>query len=148
MKKTVKVSEIPQGARVIRQIPGPKGDHVQMVQSWNPATRELFVIEGNSDGYVVDNDPTHLDPAGETSAQKAKRKEIEAATGKKLKPSTDPSHVAVGMSDLGNQPDPANLRLDRKARVYGIGRVSIVDFETQTYDSSKEKPTAPPKDKK
>lgn len=146
--KTVKYAEIPAGAKIKRVIEGEKGDHVQMVQSWNPATHELFVIEGNSDGYVVDNDPTHPDPAGESAAQKTKRQEIEAATGKKLKPSSDPSHVAVGVSDLANQPDPDKLTESRKARVYGIGRLSIVDFETLTYDNSAEKPKNPPKDKK
>lgn len=148
VKKTVKYADIPQGAKIIRVIEGEKGDHVQMVQSWNPATRELFVIEGNSDGYVVDNNPAHPDPAGESADQKKKRQEIEAATGKKLKTSTDPSHVAVGVSDLANQPDPSKLAASRKARVYGIGRLSIVDFETQTYDNSKEKPKNPPKGKK
>ena len=147
-QKTVKPAEVPAGAKIIRTIPGEKADHIQMVQSWNPATHELFVIEGNSDGYIVDSDPAHPDPQGETPDQKTKRKEIEAATGQHLKPGTDASHVAVGMSDLANQPDPGALALSRKARVYGIGRLSIADFETYTYDTSIDKPKAPPKDKK
>lgn len=146
--KTVAPSEVPQGAKQIRTIPGEKADHIQMVQSWNPATRELFIIEGNSDGYIVDTNPAHPDPQGETPDQKTKRQEIEAATGKKLKPGTDASHVAVGVIDLAHQPDPAALALPRKARVYGIGRLSVVDFETQSYNPSKEKPKDPPKDKK
>ncbi len=145
VKKTIKYSEIPAGAKIVRVIEGEKADHVQMVQSWNPATRELFLIEGNSDGYIIDKDPAHPAPAGESDAKRKKREDIEAATGQKLTNGKDGSHVAVGMNDLADQPDPKKLAANRSARVYGIGRLSIVDFEMQTYDNSAKKPAKPPK---
>jgi len=49
------------------------------------------------------------------------------------------------MNDLADQPDPKKLAANRNARVYGIGRISIVDFEMQTYDNSAKKPENPPK---
>jgi hypothetical protein len=146
--KTYKYDEIPAGGTIKRVIEGEKADHVQMVQSWNPATRELFVIEGNSSGYIIDTDSAHPAIAGESEADRKKREEIEAATGKKLTKGKDFSHVAVGMNDLADQPDPSKLKAGRSARVYGIGRLSIVDFENQTYDNSpKNKKPKPPKAK-
>jgi hypothetical protein len=141
--KTYNYASIPANGTIKRVIEGDKADHIQMVQSWNPATRELFVVEGNSDGYIIDTDPTHPAIRGESEADRQQRQEIEAATGTKLTKPTDSSHVAAGINNLADQPDPSKLKAGRAARVYGIGRLSIVDFETQTYHNSPTKPPLP-----
>ncbi len=141
--KTYKYNAIPADGTIKRVIEGEKADHIQMVQSWNPATRELFVVEGNSDGYIIDTDPAHPAITGESAADGKTRQEIEAATGTKLTKGKDYSHVAAGINNLADQPDPSKLKAGRSARVYGIGRLSIVDFENQTYNNSTKKPNPP-----
>ena len=81
--------------------PGP--NHIQMVRSWDPATRMLFTIDGNGGGYVVDNS------AGAATAAPGSAKEarVEASTGLPLKEGPGAGHAGVGAAELGSQPDPA-----------------------------------------
>jgi hypothetical protein len=124
---------------------GEMADHIQMVHSYNPTTRELFYIDGNGGGYVVENNPRRA------GAATPRRDRVSAATGHTLGQPTRGGHVGVGSHDLNSQPDPdrvhANPERNRpSARVYGIGRPSIVDFENHYYDNTSQRnpPTIPP----
>ncbi len=83
--------------------PGP--NHIQMVRSWDPATRMLFTIDGNGGGYVVD------DRAGADTAAPASDKEarVEASTGLRLREGPAGGHVGVGAANLGDQPLEADV---------------------------------------
>lgn len=81
--------------------PGP--NHIQMVRSWDPATRMLFTIDGNGGGYVVDNSPD----AATAAPASAKEARVEASTGLRLKENQGEGHAGVGAADLAAQPDPA-----------------------------------------
>jgi len=128
----------------------PEADHIQMVESYDPATRHLTYIDGNGGGYVVDNasDETKRAKSDNNAADTDSRHTTETATGRNLKRGAGPVHV--GQYDLGNQPDPAKVPATRgdhvNIRVFGIGRPSIVDFEDHRYDSTslKKPPTIPP----
>lgn len=122
-------------------------DHIQMVQSWNPQSRELFYIDGNGGGYIVDNHPRNPQAA---SHEPLNESETEAATGRNLTTGGAEGHVGVGMHDLNDQPDPDAVHRDpararRHARVFGVGRPSIVDFEDHYYDHSRTIPQIPPR---
>ena len=106
-------------------------DHIAMVDSYDPTTHALFTIGGNDSGYTVDPNPAHPAPAGESAADATKRQSVEAATGQNLVPGTG-GGVGFGVQDLGNQPATNRPR----ARVFGIGRPSIVDFEDHYYDAT------------
>jgi hypothetical protein len=115
-------------------------DHIVMVQSWDAATQTLFTIGGNDGGYEVDTNPAHPAPKGESADARERRLRAEAATGAALRPGHGGGHVGVTVQDLSSQPDPTavekNSATRTRARIFGIGRPSIVDFEDHIYDST------------
>lgn len=113
-------------------------DHIVMVHSYDMTTNTLFTIGGNDGGYVVDTRATHTAPGGESEAARAKRENLEAATGQPLRSGGAEGHVGVGSHDLDST---------GRVRIYGIGRPSIVDFEDHRYDSNdpKRPPAAAPR---
>lgn len=123
-------------------------DHIQMVHSYNPQSRELFYIDGNGGGFVVD---THARNAATAQHESHEQSETEAATGRNLTNATTAGgHVGVGMHDLNNQPDPDAVHRNpdknrHHVRVFGIGRPSIVDFEDHYYDAHSAMPKIPPR---
>ncbi len=103
-------------------------DHIVMVHSYDMTTNTLFTIGGNDGGYMVDTRATHTAPKGESEAAKAKRENLEAATGQPLRSGGAEGHVGVGSRRPRQQ--------GSAVRIYGIGRPSIVDFEDHRYDST------------
>jgi hypothetical protein len=115
-------------------------DHIVMVQGYDATTQALFTIGGNDSGYTVDTRATHTPPARESASDRAKREQLEAASGRPLVKGTG-AGVGLGVQDLSNQPDPAVVGRDPskarpRVRVFGIGRPSIVDFEEHYYDGT------------
>jgi hypothetical protein len=127
-------------------------DHIQMVRSWDPATQLLFTIDGNGGGYEVEDRANRGARAGAPEPMiDARQAKVEAALGIRVRAGhTAGGHVGVGVHDLGNQlsdsairaaadPEAERTREMRggrhplKARVYGVGRFSIADFENHTY---------------
>jgi hypothetical protein len=108
----------------------PEGDHVVMVESYDPKTRMLYTIGGNDAGYVV-RKPGEAEPK-DTGDDRRKREAAEAATGRLLGGSGG-SHVAIGEQNLKQQPLPATSGPVKKTHVAGIGRPSLVDFEEHQY---------------
>jgi len=60
----------------------PEADHIQMVESYDPATRHLTYIDGNGGGYVVDNasDETKRAKSDNNAADTDSRHTTETAT--------------------------------------------------------------------
>jgi hypothetical protein len=82
------------------------GDHIQMVQSWDPKTRILLTIAGNDGGYKISHNPAGNSAAtGATGVNDEKIKKIEEATGFTLTPRNDyeESHIAVDLRDLSEE---------------------------------------------
>jgi hypothetical protein len=108
-------------------------NHIVMVQSYDPVTSTLVSVGGNDGGLVIDNDPAHPAPAGESAAARSSRETREAATGENLKAGPAAGHVGVSAHEVA-------VAGTRRGAIFGIGRPSIVDFEEHRYDGH---PTAP-----
>ncbi len=116
-------------------------DHIVMVDSYDPTRHALFTIGGNDSGYTIDPNPAHPAPAHESAADQAKRQSLEEGTGQQLTPGTG-AGVGFGVQDLGAQPAPGPIDASHgasgrpRARVFGVGRPSVVDFENHYYDAT------------
>jgi hypothetical protein len=116
-------------------------DHIVMVDSYDDATKTLITIGGNDSGYTIDTNPAHPAPAHETADDRTKRETLEAGTGQSLTPGSG-GGVGYGLQDLGNQPAPGPIEHSHgasgrpHARVFGVGRPSVVDFEDHFYDAT------------
>jgi hypothetical protein len=111
-------------------------NHIVMVQSYDPMTSTLVSVGGNDGGLVIDNDPKHAAPAGESSAAKSSREMREAATGENLKAGPGPGHVGISAHEVAASGKS-------RGAIFGIGRPSIVDFEEHRYDGNLKKAPAP-----
>jgi hypothetical protein len=116
---------------------GLGADHIQMVQSWDPTTQTLFTIDGNGGGYQVDNRSAKQREKDKPKSDEEKRKNIENVTGYKLG-SRGSGVVGVGSYNLSQEPTEdevtkARAKGKKMVRIVGIGRPSLVDFESQRY---------------
>ena len=115
-----------------------KADHIQMVQSWEPATQTLFTIDGNGGGYQVDNRPIAKANKDKPTPDDEKKKAVEASTGYRLRSGSGGGVVGLGSYNLSAEPTEQEVKKARQngkkiVRIVGIGRPSLVDFETQRY---------------
>ncbi len=134
---------------LVDNVGGERPDHIAMVLSYNPTTHELFTIEGNAGGFVVDQHPR-----GDAAVQ--------SLTGRGVRhqgslPGADGGHVAVNhRPDITQEEDSdeAERRYiphrhtryqHAHSRIFGIGRPSLVDFERHDYSTSRAMPTRPPR---
>ncbi len=125
-----------------------KADHIQMVQSWEPATQTLFTIDGNGGGYQVDNRPIAKANKDKPKPEDEKQKAQEIATGYRLRSGSGGGVVGLGPYNLSAEPTEQEVKKIRQkgkkiVRIVGIGRPSLVDFETHSYLTK-----LPPKAKK
>jgi hypothetical protein len=106
-----------------------------MVRAYDPATSTVFLIGGNDSGMRVDNKKTGpFEPADPDNPTKTER--LEASLGQGLKGGKK-GGVGVGLIDLDK---------GSGARLYGLGRPSIVDFEDHRYAPRDAKaPNTPPR---
>ncbi len=105
--------------------------HVAMVQSWDPVTHVLVLIDGNDKGYRLLS-PGEKDHDANESPQERR---AESITGRNLKRGSGQPHVGVRIKDYGKDGR-------RDINVTFIGRPSTIDFEDHYY-SDKEMPTLP-----
>lgn len=110
-------------------------DHIVMVRAYDPATSTVFLIGGNDSGMRVDS--KREGPAEPADPAKPTKKErLEASFGQGLKRGSR-GGVGLGLIDLGS---------GKGARLYGVGRPSIVDFEDHRYAPRDAKaPNTPPR---
>jgi hypothetical protein len=110
-------------------------DHIVMVRAYDPATSTVFLIGGNDSGMRVDNKKTGpFEPKDPDNPTKQER--LEASLGQGLKGGAK-GGVGVGLIDLDK---------GSGARLYGLGRPSIVDFEDHRYAPRDAKaPNTPPR---
>jgi hypothetical protein len=93
--------------------------HIVMAMSYDPATSTLVTIGGNDVGYVP------VAPGSKPGAD-PRRETAEGATGEKLQPGGGDGRVAVGVHGAV----PAG---HSRAAIFGVGRLSLVDFEEHPY---------------
>jgi hypothetical protein len=94
-----------------------KANHITMAESYDPATGVLVTIEGNGVG------------------------EVAAAVAADGSVTVGRSHGPCAVRNARNLKNGA----ERK-KIFAVGRVSTVDFETLPYDKADAMPTAPPPD--
>ena len=92
-----------------------KPDHITLVESYDPATGMLRTLEGNGAGTVA----TRLNPDGTV---------VEG-------------HAAgdAAVRSQYNLADPA-----KRKKLYGIGRLSALDYAVRVYEHADHKPATPP----
>lgn len=101
-------------------------NHIVMVESWDPETGKLVTIEGNVDEGIR--------PDADGEAQRTEGGDL-ASTRTRA-----PSSTAVHVRDMDDQrtltpgAGPGGAYREKGARtVYGVGRPSLVDFESHEY---------------
>ncbi len=110
-------------------------DHIVMVRAYDPGTGTVFLIGGNDSGMRIDRKREGpFEPADPDNPTKQER--LEASLGEGLKRGVR-GGVGVGLIDLDS---------GKGARLYGVGRPSIVDFEDHRYAPRDAKtPNTPPR---
>jgi hypothetical protein len=110
-------------------------DHIVMVRAYDPVTSTVFLIGGNDSGMRVDSKREGpFEPADPDNPTKQER--LESSLGQGLKRGAR-GGVGVGLIDLDS---------GKGARLYGVGRPSIVDFEDHRYAPRDAKaPNTPPR---
>ena len=118
---------------------GNKPSHITMVESYDPGTKQLVTIEGNTGGIRADAD-------GEVPLAKdgvnAKASSGRDGVGLHVRDLTTVSKdVAKKLPKEEQDPDAAKPSKDaykakKGSTVFGVGRPSVVDFEEHSYASN------------
>jgi len=118
-------------------------NHVAMVHSYDPSTHRLTMIDGNGGGFVVDH--RRRDGDHGAAASDPNRAHAEAAAGGQSLRRGGAGDVTMSVRDLDNEPTTDQVNADvarvsgnpgarrQHSRIYGLGRMSAVDYEDHEY---------------
>ena len=142
--RSLQVTPQPGDIVLIDHSGGARAEHVAMVHSYDPSSHRLTLIDGNGGGFVVDHRP-HADRRAADDPDQA---QAEAAAGGQSLSRGGHGDVTMSVRDLDDTPTASQVAADiarverhpgarrRHSRIYGIGRMSIVDYEEHEYSAS------------
>jgi hypothetical protein len=129
---------------------GAGADHIMMVHTFNSSNRQAVLIDGNGRALTIDHHPH----ASDVAAPGSDREVAEPAIGGHPLHESGSGSVTVSTRHMGSQPSAAAVQDDVASaaraphrpgtqygprqvhRIYGIGRLSAVDYEEHRYSQT------------